>query len=99
MSRNEREQGTFRIPANRWTSFKGALRLAYNEGLAADLVLAEQVLWPERATAAGARILRIDLLGERRAPIDVATAFVIGLDLREHLFGEHQIRRQPLVVG
>ena len=49
VGRNEWEQGTFRIPANRWTSFKGALRLAYNEGLAADLVLAEQVLTKVKA--------------------------------------------------
>ncbi len=49
MSRYEWEHGTFRIPANRWASLKGALRQAYNDGLAADLVLAEQVLTKVKA--------------------------------------------------
>ena len=55
MSRYEWEQGTFRIPASRWASFKGSLRQAYNEELAADLVLAEQVLTKVKADYKGRR--------------------------------------------
>lgn len=55
MSHHEWEQGTFRIPASRWASLKGALRQAYNERLAADLTLAEQVLTKVKADHKGRR--------------------------------------------
>jgi len=55
VSRYEWEQGTFRIPANRWASLKGALRQAYNDALAADLVLAEQALTKVKADHKGRR--------------------------------------------
>lgn len=55
MSRSEWEQGTFRLPANQWVKIKSALRLAYNQGLEADLALAEQVLAKVKADYKGRR--------------------------------------------
>lgn len=55
MSRSEWEQGTFRIPANQWVKIKSALRFAYNQGLEADFVLAEQVLTKVKADYKGRR--------------------------------------------